>query len=126
MARSLGAALGWTITHAALLAAAVLAASYVPAARQAAPQLDILHERAVEAWALVAPGGAWHPAAFIEHKGHLVVEACLLVAITALLLQGTFRPGVTSEEAPLTERVGEGGRVGWVGARGAGCVPPWL
>ncbi|PRW20998.1 long chain base biosynthesis 1-like [Chlorella sorokiniana] len=101
--RGVGAVLGWAFTHALLLAAAVLAASYVPAARQAVPQLGAVHAAAVEAWALLAPGGAWHPAAFIEHKGHLVVEASLLVVISFLLLQGTFRPS-KDEEEPLTER----------------------
>lgn len=102
--RGVGAVLGWTITHALLLAAAVLAASFVPAARQAAPQLGAVHAAAVDAWALLAPGGVWHPAAFIEHKGHLVVEASLLVVISFLLLQGTFRPS-KDEEGPLTEQV---------------------
>lgn len=103
-----GGALAWLFTHLLFLGACVLAASFVPAARTAAPQLAVLHARALEGWALVAPGGAWHPAAFIEHKGHLVVEASLLVVITFLLLQGTFRPGTNSEEAPLTEKVGAG------------------
>lgn len=85
--RGVGAVLGWALTHALLLAAAVLAAAFVPAARHAAPQLGAVHAAAVEAWALLAPGGAWHPAAFIEHKGHLVVEASLLVVISFLLLQ---------------------------------------
>lgn len=106
MARGLaavGAALGWALTHALLLAAALLAASFVPAAREAAPRLAGVHSAALQAWALVAPGGPWHPTAFIEHKGHLVVEGVLLAAITALLLQGSFRPG-EKEEEPLTEQ----------------------
>lgn len=102
--RGIGGVLGWAFTHTLLLAAAVLAASFVPAARQAAPQLGAVHTAAVEAWALLAPGGTWHPATFIEHKGHLVVEASLLVVISFLLLQGTFRPS-KDEEEPLTERV---------------------
>ena len=107
--RSLGGALSWVLTHAVLLSGAALAASFSPQARAAVPQLVALHDAAVQGWALVAPGGAWHPTAFIEHKGHLFVEGLLVVVITALLLQGSTRPRSGGEEDPLTEKVGGAG-----------------
>lgn len=101
--RSVGGALAWLLTHALLLGAATLAVSFVPAARQAAPQLALLHTAAVDAWTLVAPGGELHPAAFIKHKGHLLVEGLLLVVISALLLQGSTQPKGGKEDR-LTEK----------------------
>ena len=35
-----------------------------------------------DCWNLLRPGGAWHPAEFIEHKGHLVLEGALLGGIS--------------------------------------------
>ncbi|KAI3430742.1 hypothetical protein D9Q98_009154 [Chlorella vulgaris] len=111
MARSLGrglsGALMWTITHSILAAGAVLALSFLDPARQASPHLAALHSAALDGWHLVAPGGAWHPTAFIEHKGHLVVEGFLLLAISYLLLQGTFRPGQLEQEALTPKEVDE-------------------
>jgi serine palmitoyltransferase len=104
LGRSLSGALMWTITHSILAAGAVLALSFLDPARQASPHLAALHSAALDGWHLVAPGGAWHPTAFIEHKGHLVVEGFLLLAISYLLLQGTFRPGQLEQEA-LTPKV---------------------
>lgn len=57
-----------------------------------------------EFWAIIGPGGKLHPAYFLEHKGHLVVEAVLLFVILYLFLQHTFKPRPKSEE-PLTEKV---------------------
>lgn len=113
MSRNLGGGLAWAATHTALLVAAALGLSFVPQLQLAVPQLAALNEQALDAWALVAPGGAWHPAAFIEQKGHLVVEGCLLLVISYLLFQGTFRPSGTQEEEPLTEK-----------ASGLLCLPP--
>jgi serine palmitoyltransferase len=104
MARGVGGALAWALTRALLLAGAALALSFLPAAQHAVPQLAKLNAAAVGGWALVAPGGPWHPTAFIEHKGHVVVEGFLLVVITLLLLQGSFKPGAQEEER-LTEKV---------------------
>jgi hypothetical protein len=104
LARGLQQAVGWMLTRAILATAAALALSFVEPVRHASPQLAALHGAAVEGWALVAPGGRWHPATFIENQGHLVVEGFLLLVITYLLLQGTFRPG-SQEEVPLTDQV---------------------
>ena len=57
-----------------------------------------------EFWATIGPGGRWHPAAFIEHKGHLVMEAALLIDISALLLQHSYKPSSRKGDA-LTDRV---------------------
>ena len=65
-----------------------------------------------EFWDFVGPGGRLHPAYFIEHKGHLVIEGLLIVLIFLLFAQGRFKPKTKAEE-PLTERV----------HRGAGRMP---
>lgn len=101
--RGVGSALGWLLSRAVLLACGMLALSFSPSARSALPQLAELHDAALQGWVLVAPGGTWHPTAFIEHKGHLLVEGLLLAVITALLLQGSTRPR-QGEEEPLTEK----------------------
>lgn len=103
LVRGLRRALAWIITHALLAVVVVLALSFVEPARQESPHLAALHGAAVDGWALVAPGGRWHPTAFIEHKGHLVVEGFLLLVISYLLLQGTLVPGA-QEETALTEK----------------------
>lgn len=108
LVRGLRRALAWIITHALLAVVVVLALSFVEPARQESPHLAALHGAAVDGWALVAPGGRWHPTAFIEHKGHLVVEGFLLLVISYLLLQGTLVPGA-QEETALTEKVRWGG-----------------
>lgn len=59
-----------------------------------------------EFWRIVGPGGQLHPAYFLEHKGHLVVEGLLAVIIIYLFLQHSFKPKARSEE-PLTEKVCE-------------------
>ena len=57
-----------------------------------------------EFWATIGPGGRWHPASFIEHKGHIVLEVLLVLVISALLLQHSYKPGSRKGEA-LTEKV---------------------
>jgi hypothetical protein len=57
-----------------------------------------------EIWATIGPGGRWHPAWFLEHKGHLVIEGMLMVLILGMLLQHRFRPKEQEEEG-LTEKV---------------------
>lgn len=68
-----------------------------------------------EFWAIIGPGGKLHPAYFLEHKGHLVVEGVLLATILYMFLQTSFKPNPKAEE-PLTDRVG-----GWAVALCA-CV----
>jgi hypothetical protein len=58
-----------------------------------------------EIWATIGPGGRWHPAWFLEHKGHLVIEGMLMVLILGMLLQHRFRPKEQEEEDGLTEKV---------------------
>lgn len=55
-------------------------------------------------WHIVGPGGELHPAYFLEHKGHLVIEGLLAVTILYMLLQHSFKPKPHSE-APLTDKV---------------------
>ncbi|GAX79061.1 hypothetical protein CEUSTIGMA_g6501.t1 [Chlamydomonas eustigma] len=54
-------------------------------------------------WILFGPGGKLHPAYFLEHKGHLLVEGLLLAVILYLFLQNTFKPRASNEE-PLTDK----------------------
>lgn len=63
-----------------------------------------LKSAVAEAWDIFGPGGRLHPAYFLAHKGHLVVEGLLLVVIGYLFLQQAFKPHPRSEE-PLTEKV---------------------
>lgn len=99
-----GAALGRLLSAATLAAAAAAALSLVPAARHSSPQLAALHAAGVQAWALLRPGGAWHPAGFIEHHGHIVLEGCLLAVIAYLLVQSSAKPQRSKQVAPLTAR----------------------
>lgn len=55
-------------------------------------------------WAVIGPGGKLHPAYFLEHKGHLVIEGLLLAAILYLVLQQSFKVHRKAEE-PLTDKV---------------------
>jgi serine palmitoyltransferase len=53
-------------------------------------------------WQYIKPGGTWHPAGFIEHKGHLVLEALLILIIVRFMLQGSSS-GENNEKNKLTE-----------------------
>ena len=53
-------------------------------------------------WQYIKPGGTWHPAGFIEHKGHLVLEAVLILIIVRFMLQGSSS-GEKNEKDTLTE-----------------------
>ncbi|EFJ44316.1 hypothetical protein VOLCADRAFT_82885 [Volvox carteri f. nagariensis] len=54
-------------------------------------------------WDIVGPGGKLHPAYFLEHKGHLVIEGVLILAIVYLALQHSFKVQRRAE-GPLTEK----------------------
>jgi serine palmitoyltransferase len=84
------------------VAAALLAQA--PAARGAAPPLATLAAALDDAWAHLRPGGAWHPAAFIERRGHTLLEGGLLAAVAFLLFRPARRPAGAKARAPLTER----------------------
>jgi serine palmitoyltransferase len=84
------------------VAAALLAQA--PAVRGAAPLLAALAAALDDAWAHLRPGGAWHPAAFIELRGHTLLEGGLLAAVAFLLLRPARRPAGAKARAPLTER----------------------
>lgn len=96
---------------------APLASAYEQFAHNAAPVADAikelfrkpsLHQVGVtwtEFWALIGPGGKLHPAKFLEHKGHLVIEGALLLVLAVMFLQQTYKPQAAGE-APLSERVG--------------------
>lgn len=47
---------------------------------------------AYDLWMLVAPGGKLHPSAFLENRGHLVVESVLVAVIVYLLWQPRTKP----------------------------------
>ena len=56
-------------------------------------------------WDVFGPGGKFHPAAFIEHKGHLVLEGLLVVVILYLFLQKSFNPSFQKQlQTELTEQ----------------------
>eukprot|EP00890_Picochlorum_soloecismus_P000370 jgi/Picsp_1/1333/NSC_04813-R1_serine palmitoyltransferase 1-like len=58
-----------------------------------------------DCWNLLRPGGAWHPAEFIEHKGHLVLEGALLLIILYFMAQRSSKPqGQKSRQVRLTEQ----------------------
>lgn len=63
------------------------------------PELDLV----VELWELFKPGGTLHPASFLEHQGHIVLEAALVLMILYLYLQSSFKPRSKQNE-PLTEK----------------------
>ncbi|KAL6753741.1 pyridoxal phosphate-dependent transferase [Haematococcus lacustris] len=67
------------------------------------PGVKQLAHAARDFWAFIGPGGTLHPAYFLEHKGHIVVEALLLAIICYLFLQHSFKPRAKSEDS-LTER----------------------
>lgn len=95
---------GRLLPVATLVSAAAVGLSFLPAAYEVLPQLGGLHEAVLEGWSLVRPGGEWHPAGFIEHKGHLVMEGFLLAVISYLLFQSSYKP-TRKAAAPLTEKV---------------------
>lgn len=86
-----------------LAAALLVAACFSPQVQRLSPAAVQVHEAVVDGWALIAPGGKLHPASFIEHKGHFVLEGCLLVVISYLLIQGSFKPR-SKEAQPLSEK----------------------
>ena len=87
-----------------VVGAAGFGLSFIPEARNAVPHLQQVHTATEEAWALLRPGGAWHPAEFIEQRGHLVLEGCLVVVILYLLVQSSSKPSRSKAQQPLTER----------------------
>ena len=50
------------------------------------------------------PGGRLHPTYFLEHKGHLVIEAVCLAVIAYLTLHRRAPHRSRKQEAPLTEQ----------------------
>ena len=57
-------------------------------------------------WEIFGPGGEFHPTAFLESKGHLVIEGLLIIVILYLFLQKSFNPSFQkSIQAELTEKV---------------------
>lgn len=50
------------------------------------------------------PGGRLHPTYFLEHKGHLVVEAVFLAVIAYLTLHPRAPHRSRKQETPLTEQ----------------------
>ncbi|KAG2454807.1 hypothetical protein HYH02_000639 [Chlamydomonas schloesseri] len=96
----------------ALLAAVIFAVLLVSAHAQASdgnePIPTLLSFAGIarafrEFWAIVGPGGKLHPAYFLEHKGHLVIEAALIVVIVYLALQHSFKVHPRAED-PLTDK----------------------
>ena len=57
-------------------------------------------------WEIFGPGGEFHPTAFIESKGHLVLEGLLILVILYLFLQKSFNPSFQKNiQAELSEQV---------------------
>jgi serine palmitoyltransferase len=96
--------IGRILPLATLVCLAIVGLSMVPEAREAVPELQKLHYARVEAWARLRPGGAWHPAGFIEHHGHLVLEGSLLLVIFYLLIQSSSKPSGRKSDRPLSEK----------------------
>ena len=56
-------------------------------------------------WDIFGPGGKFHPTYFIESKGHLVLEALLVLVILYLFLQKSFNPSFQKQlQTELTEQ----------------------
>ncbi len=56
-------------------------------------------------WDIFGPGGKFHPTAFIESKGHLVLEGLLVLVILYLFLQKSFNPSFQKQlQTELTEQ----------------------
>lgn len=66
--------------------------------------VDGLKQAAQEFWGIIGPGGKLHPAYFLDHKGHLVIEGLLVLLIVYLALQQAFQVKPQAE-APLTDKV---------------------
>jgi hypothetical protein len=80
--------------------------------------VETLTGAAHELWAIIGPGGKLHPAYFLEHRGHLIIEGLLVTVILFLFLQNAFKPKRRAKaEAPLTDKVRAGPRA----ACGAAC-----
>jgi hypothetical protein len=68
--------------------------------------VDTIVAAAKEFWSIIGPGGRLHPAYFLEHKGHLIIEGLLIAVILLLSLQRAFKPKSKAKaEAPLTDKV---------------------
>jgi hypothetical protein len=100
--RSMG--LAWLHGHAPHGSATLHLHSMRPVLHIIAMELLSLTAYFREFWLVVGPGGKLHPAYFLEHKGHLVVEGLLLLVILYLFLQHSFKPKARAED-PLTDKV---------------------
>lgn len=97
--------MGKTVVSTAMATAVGVALlSLIPPAREALPQLARLHSAGVEAWQYVRPGGPLHPGDFLEHHGHLFLEAALLIIIVYLLFQTSAKPQRGKAFSPLTQK----------------------
>lgn len=96
---------GKTVVSTAMaMAVGVALLSLIPTARDTLPHLARLHAAGMEAWQYVRPGGPLHPGDFLEHHGHLFLEAGLLVVIVYLLFQTSTKPPRGKAFSPLTEK----------------------
>jgi serine palmitoyltransferase len=107
-AQRLGVAAGLALL-AAVLFAVLLVSAHAQASDNNEPIPTVLSFAGIarafrEFWAIVGPGGKLHPAYFLEHKGHLVIEAALIVVIVYLVLQHSFKVHPRAED-PLTDKV---------------------
>lgn len=96
--------IGRLLSVTTLACVTIAALSFSTDARDSVPQLQIIYQAGQDAWALLRPGGAWHPAGFIEHRGHLVLEGSLLVVILYLLVQSSSKPSRRKARQALTEK----------------------
>ena len=73
------------------------------------------------------PGGRLHPTYFLEHKGHLVIEAVCLLVIAYLSLHPRAPHRSRKQEAPLSEQARLGARLCALeaGGRSEICSMAW-
>ncbi|KAG2495338.1 hypothetical protein HYH03_006608 [Edaphochlamys debaryana] len=96
------------IALSALLLAIVLVGAHAVEAESSTPPPSLFTPAGLvrafwKFWDIVGPGGKLHPAYFLEHKGHLVIEGILVLLILYLALQHSFKVHPRAED-PLTEK----------------------
>ena len=80
------------------------AETYLPRSLSGVPQAVV--SLITRFWEIFGPGGEFHPTAFLESKGHLVLEGLLIAVILYLFLQKSFNPSFQKNiQAELSEQV---------------------
>jgi serine palmitoyltransferase len=90
-----------------LISVLIITASFVPTLQDASPHLTAVRIGVQNGWALVRPGGYLHPSDLLAQRGHFIIEGFLLVVISLLLFQSSYKPKakpVKGDAAPLTTK----------------------